>query len=90
MSTEDHKETDEAGAAETDEIEAAPTPFDHPLFLPVLLTGLTLWFGYDGWLNDDPDMQEHMMFNRVGFGLLLCGAVYYGVQGYREWKEDRD
>ncbi|MDP6977124.1 MAG: hypothetical protein QF570_00800 [Myxococcota bacterium] len=94
MSTEDRKETDEpstgAGEMGEEELEAAPTPFDHPLFLPVLLAGLTLWFGYDGWLNDDPNMQEHLTFNRVGFGLLLCGAIYYGVQGYREWKEERD
>jgi len=75
--------------ANTEELEeAAPTPFDHPLFLPILLAGLTLWFGYDGFLNDDPDMLEHVTFNRVGFGLLLCGAIYYGIQAYREWGED--
>ncbi len=77
-------------AATPEHEEVAPTPFDHPLFLPVLLTGLTLWFGYDGWLNGDPDMQEHLTFNRVGFGVLLCGAIYTGIQGFREWKQDRE
>lgn len=70
--------------------EQAPTPFDHPFFLPVLLTGLTLWFGYDGWINTDPDMLKHVTFNRVGAGVLLAGAVYTGVNGYREWKEERE
>jgi hypothetical protein len=70
--------------------EQAPTPFDHPLFLPVLLSGLTLWFGYDGWINQDPDMLEHLTFNRVGAGVLFAGAVYYGIGGYREWKEDQE
>ncbi len=79
----------ESEATPEDE-EVAPTPFDHPLFLPVLLGGLTLWFGYDGWLNDDPGMQEHLTFNRVGFGVLLCGAIYTGIQGFREWKQDRE
>lgn len=70
--------------------EQAPTPFDHPLFLPVLLGGLMLWFGYDGWLNDDPDMAEHITFNRIGFVVLLIGAVYTGIGGYKEWKDDQD
>lgn len=74
--------------SEEEEEEQAPTPFDHPLFLPVLLSGLTLWFGYDGFLNSDPDMLEHLTFNRVGFGVLLVASLYYGFQGYREWKEE--
>jgi hypothetical protein len=70
--------------------EQAPTPFDHPFFLPVLLTGLTLWFGYDGWINTDPDMLEHVTFNRVGAAVLFAGALYTGINGYREWKEERE
>ena len=53
------------------------------------MSGLTLWFGYDGWLNTDPDMLEHVTFNRVGFGVLLLGAIYTGINGYKEWKEDQ-
>lgn len=74
---------------EEEEEEQAPTPFDHPLFLPVLLSGLTLWFGYDGFINTDPDMLEHGTFNRVGFGVLLIAAIYYWATGYKEWKEDQ-
>ncbi|MBW2293788.1 MAG: hypothetical protein JRG94_15960, partial [Deltaproteobacteria bacterium] len=43
----------QAGREPEEMEEQAPTPFDHPLFLPVLLSGLTLWFGYDGWINQD-------------------------------------
>ncbi len=70
--------------------EPAPTPFDHPLFLPVLLAGLTLWFGYDGWLNTDPEMLEHGTFNRVGFVGLLLGTIYTSIKRYREWKEEQE
>ncbi len=70
--------------------EQAPTPFDHPLFLPILLSGLTIWFGYDGWLTTDPDMLEHSTFNRVIFVPLLLGAIYTGISGYKEWKEDQE
>lgn len=76
-------------AAEQEE-EQAPTPFDHPLFLPTLLTGLALWFGYDGWLTTDPNMLEHATFNRVVFVPLFLGAIYTGITGYKEWKEDRE
>ncbi len=68
----------------------APTPFDHPLFLPILLLGLTLWFGYDGWINMDPDMMEHRTFNRVLFVPLFIGTVHFGIRGVREWKEDQE
>ena len=55
-----------------------------------LLCGLMLWFGYDGFINTDPEMMEHRTFNQVGFGLLLFGTAWYGIKGYREWKEDQD
>ena len=71
------------------EDEQAPTPFDHPLLLPILLSGLTLWFGYDGWLTTDPEMIEHSTFNRVVFVPLFLAAIYTGVSGYKEWKEDQ-
>jgi hypothetical protein len=81
---------DQTELAQDEEEEQAPTPFDHPLFLPVLLSGLTLWFGYDGFINQDPDMLEHLTFNRVGFAVLLVAAAYYGFRGYKEWKEDAE
>ena len=30
-----------------EEVAPAPTPFDHPLFLPAVCIGFTVWFGYD-------------------------------------------
>jgi hypothetical protein len=66
-----------------------PTPFDHPLFLPILLVAGVVWFGYDGWISSDPDMAEHQTFNRYGFGLLLVLSGWFGYKGWGEWQEDR-
>ncbi len=66
----------------------APTPFDHPLFLPILLFGLSVWFGYDGWFN--PAMEEHRTFNQGGFVVLSLATAWFGIKGYREWKEDQE
>lgn len=64
-----------------------PTPFDHPFFLPAILAGLTLWFGYDAYLNQDPEMLEHLAFNRYGFRVLLGATIW---SGHRGWAELRD
>ena len=66
-----------------------PTPFDHPMFLPVLLAGFTLWFGYDGFINADPEMLEHETFNRYGFFVLLVLTAFAGRRGYRHLQEDQ-
>ena len=66
-----------------------PTPFDHPLFLPALLVAGMIWFGYDGWINQDPDMLEHQDFNRWGFGALTLAAAWFGFKGWREWQAER-
>ncbi|MDG2334952.1 MAG: hypothetical protein P8Q97_12060 [Myxococcota bacterium] len=66
-----------------------PTPFDHPLFLPILLLAGVLWFGYDGWINTDPEMVEHQDFNRYGFGVLVLLCGWFGYKGWNEWQEDR-
>jgi hypothetical protein len=77
-------------ADEASETEApAPTPFDHPLFLPALLFAFALWFGYDGFLNDDPEMMEHQTFNRVFFAVWVVLLGYYGYRGLQEMREDR-
>jgi len=72
----------EAGDEEDDD--EASSPFDHPAFLPVLLWGLAAWFGYDGWINQDPDMLEHRTFNQVGFAVLVVLGLYFTVQSVRE------
>ena len=69
------------GAGGEDDGAPASTPFDHPFFLPVLLIGLSLWFGYDGWFNPD---TESIKFNRYGFGVLGVAAIYYTTQAIRE------
>ena len=73
-----------------DDDEDAGSPFDHPAFLPVLLWALAVWFGYDGWINQDPDMLEHVAFNRWGFGALVIAGTYYTVQSVKEMREDRE
>jgi len=89
------EEPESAGSHETDSAHEAdeapaPTPFDHPMFLPALLFAFALWFGYDGFLNTDPDMVEHSTFNRVGFALWVVLLAYYGIRGIREMREDAD
>jgi len=77
---------DEAEVQEQDlELEEAPrNPFDNPLFLPVLLFGLALWFGYDGWINQDPKMREHLAFNRYGFAVLVLGFIWTAIRARAE------
>ena len=75
MSEEDQKDAlpEPVGAAAEpdDELdEEVSSPFDNPLFAPLMVAGFVLWFGYDGWFNDDPDMLEHLAFNRYGFMAL--------------------
>lgn len=78
---EDAQNADATSAADEDE---ASSPFDHPAFLPVLLWGLAVWFGYDGWINKDPEMLEHVAFNRWGFGILVVLGIYFTAQSLRD------
>jgi hypothetical protein len=71
----------EPGAADGADEEEASSPFDHPAFLPVLLWGLAIWFGFDGWFN--PKI-EAVMFNRYGFGVLVLLGIYFTFQSIRE------
>ena len=77
-------------AADEDEDDEASSPFDHPYFLPVLLWALAAWFGYDGWINQDPDMLEHLAFNRWGFAALATAGVYFTVQAIREKRAEAE
>ena len=78
-----------SGEARTEEA-PPPTPFDHPLFLPVLLLGGMLWFGYDGWIETDPEMLEHRGFNRIGFAVLSILTMWFGYKGVTEWKQEKE
>ncbi len=78
-------ERDSRGAAEAEpDEEYAPTPFDNPFFLPVVLLAFCVWFVYDGWFN--PDM-EYIMFNRVGAGITLALGLYFLWRAIQERAE---
>jgi len=66
-----------------------PNPLYHPLFLPTLLVGFTLWFGYDGFLTSDPEMLEHQTFNRVCFALTLLFCLRVVPRGIREYRQEQ-
>ena len=73
-----------SSAAGEESDDEASSPFDHPAFLPVLLWGLAAWFGYDGWINQDPEMLEHKAFNRWGFAVLVVLGLYFTIQSIRQ------
>ncbi len=75
---------DPATTDEEEDDEDAGSPFDHPAFLPVLLWALAIWFGYDGWINQDPEMLEHVTFNRVGFAVLVALGSWFTFQALRD------
>ena len=68
---------------------AAPvsTPFEKPFFMPVLLFLLALWFGYDGWFNEE---IESILFNRVVFGLLAILVIYTTYQDVRDVRKSKE
>jgi hypothetical protein len=72
------------------EDEGATTPFEKPFFMPVLLFALALWFGYDGWFNEE---MEWIKFNRSVFVVLMILVVwttYQDVRDVRSGKSSRD
>jgi hypothetical protein len=66
-----------------------PNPLYHPLFLPVLLVAFAIWFGWDGFLTSDPDMQKHQGFNRIMFYIMVPLCVWMVPRGIREFREDQ-
>jgi len=66
------------------EEEASPTPFDHPLFLPGLFLAFAVWFGYDAYFNQDPEMLEHLEFNRFGLRVMVWATALSGLSGWAE------
>jgi hypothetical protein len=84
------EETREQEEAQSDDDAPVSTPFDKPFFMPVLLFALALWFGYDGWFNEE---MEWIKFNRVVFcGLILLTAytTYQDVKEVRKGKGSDD
>jgi len=64
----------------------APTPFDHPLFLPAVCIGFTVWFGYDTYIHP---MEEHLDFNYYGFKVVLAASAWYGYLAFCEIQAKR-
>ena len=80
----DEAASDAADAADREDEDEGGSPFDHPAFLPAVLWPMAAWFGYDGWINQDPDMLEHVTFNRVGFAVLVLAGIWFTLQAVRE------
>jgi hypothetical protein len=80
MSDENRELQEPEGEAED---EGIATPFEKPFFMPVLLFALALWFGYDGWFNEE---MEWIKFNRSVFVGLMILAVWTTYQDVREMR----
>lgn len=55
--------------------EKIPAPEIGPYVFPALLAIFGLWCFYDGWLTSDPEMQKHVLLNRIGSVILLPWAL---------------
>lgn len=84
------------GQPDSDE-EYAPTPFDNPFFLPVLLFGFALWLLYDGFLNQEfiqRNLEEGdqfaIAFNQWGGPILLVLAIWYTFKAIRERRAESE
>ena len=81
--TEQDPDSSEPEVGDNEEPEYAPTPFEGPYVVPVLLLGMALYFFYDGWFN--PEIKS-IAFNRWGSGVLGIAAV---ITGFRAWREQQ-
>ncbi len=84
MSEHDESQRDEADQFDD---EGPRNPFDNPYFMPVALFAFALWFGYDGWFNP---AIESVMFNRVGFPVILILALYFAWRARLEIRAERE
>lgn len=51
-------------------------PRMNPYIFTVLLLGFGLWCAWDGWLTRNPEMAEHVVFNRVMSSILIPWAIW--------------
>jgi len=61
--------------SETQKKKQSAPPEVSPYLFPAILAVMGVWCFYDGWLTSNPDMQEHLLFNRVASGILLPWAL---------------
>jgi len=79
-----HRNDDEEG-----EERPAPTPFDNPFFLPVLLWAFAAWFGYD-IVTNAPAYQDHPRFNEYGLVIMSVLALYFTWSAIKEKRAERE
>ena len=70
--------------------ERSAPPEMSPYLFPLILALMGLWCFYDGWITSDPEMQEHLTFNRVTSGILLPWALISFIRTRRFEKADKD
>ncbi|MCP3984057.1 MAG: hypothetical protein GY723_06690 [bacterium] len=93
-------QSDEPPGSESSDAEEAPdyapTPFDGPYFVPMVLLAGSLWFAYDGFLNPerlDPaaSLSNHLAFNQWGAGILAVAGIALGIRAWlQQRRADRD
>ena len=60
-----------------------------PFVFPTLLAIFGLWCFYDGWLTSNPEMEEHLLLNRIGSIVLLPWATIDFIRTWKINKKDR-
>ncbi len=83
MADEERESVDEY---EDEEDEYRPTPFDHPMFLPVLLWAFAGWFAWD-IVTQAEAYLEYPNFNRGGLVVCAIAAVWFTYKGVKEMRE---
>ena len=89
MSEDQHQNDDPQSDDPEDDELPAPTPFDNPFFLPVLLWAFAAWFGYD-IVTDAEAYQKYPLFNQGGFALLSVLAIYFTWSAIKEKRAERN
>ena len=88
--SEDRRDGDRSESDESDEDDGpAPTPFDNPFFLPVLLWAFAAWFGWD-IVTDADAYQNNPRFNQYGLAGFSLAAIYFTWSAIREKRAGKD
>jgi len=69
--------------------EQSAPPEISPYLFPIILAVMGGWCLYDGWLTSNPNMQEHLLFNRVVGGILLPWALIDFIRTRRFAAEEK-
>ena len=68
-----------ANATEEKKKQSATTPFDLPFVFPALLFVLGLWFGYDGWFNDEIKSKTFNKIVACVFGVTFVWTLWVDI-----------